>query len=124
MTRWPSWNPGYCGTELLDNTHRLVADDEAAPDRVFAFPDVNIGATDGRRGHPQQGVQRSDLGHRPLVQHNAPRLDKHRGLHLVTAGSLAPFTSMQFALDDVGCAFHRVLLRGLAIILHALLLPV
>ena len=40
---------GDAGAELVDHADRLVADDQAGPDRVLALEDVDVGSADGRR---------------------------------------------------------------------------
>ena len=46
---------GHAGAELVDDAHRLVADDQARPDRVFALEDVDVGAADRRRRDADDG---------------------------------------------------------------------
>jgi hypothetical protein len=58
------------GPELLDHAHRFMSESEALTDRVFAFKDVNIGSADRCRGHAQQCVQGTDIGHRLFVEND------------------------------------------------------
>ena len=71
ITRCPS-RTVHGRAELLDDAHWLVADRESAGDRVLAFEDVDVGAADGGRGHADQRVERSDIGDRLFVEHDAP----------------------------------------------------
>jgi hypothetical protein len=47
---------GDAGAELVDDAHRLVADDEPGTDRILALDDVDVGPADGRRGDPHDGL--------------------------------------------------------------------
>ena len=79
-------------TELLDHADRLVADREAARDRVLALQDMDVGPADRRRRDLDQRVERPDFRDRLLVQHDPAGLDKNRGFHLGHGwGSVAAF---------------------------------
>jgi hypothetical protein len=81
------------GAQSLDHAHRLMADDQAAADRIFAFQDVHVGAADRRRGHAQQRIQRPHFGNWLLIQHDPAGFDEHRRFHLGHRDSLLEGTS-------------------------------
>ena len=66
--------------ELLDHADRLVADGQALGDRVLALEDVDVGAADRGGRDPHQRVERTDLGDRLLVEHDAARARRRRRL--------------------------------------------
>ena len=72
---------GDRGAKLLNDAHRLVADDEAGANRILALQDVNVGAADCCCGDPHQRVKRTDVRDRLLVQHDPSPLDEHCCFH-------------------------------------------
>jgi hypothetical protein len=68
--------------ELLNHAHRFVADGQAARHRVLAFQDVHIGAADRRRCDFDQRIERADVGHRFVVEHDASGFNKYGSFHL------------------------------------------
>jgi hypothetical protein len=73
---------GDRGAELLDHADRLVADHQPFAHRVLAAQDMDVGAADRGRRDPDQCVERADIGDRPRLQRDPPRLDEHGRLHL------------------------------------------
>ena len=49
------------GTELFDHTDRFVAHSQALGDRIFALEDMDVRATDRRRGDSDQRIERADI---------------------------------------------------------------
>ena len=88
MTRWPSREALHRGAQLLDDADRLVADGQSLRDGVFALQDVNVGAADRGGRHPDQRVQRTDVGDRLVFEDDASLLDEDRRFHLAGHGSL------------------------------------
>jgi hypothetical protein len=58
-----------------------VTDREALLDGVLAFEDVDVGAADGRGRDSNQGIERPDVGHGLVVEHDPAGLDKDGGSH-------------------------------------------
>ena len=54
--------PGHAGAELLDDAHRLMAEDQARADRVLALDDVDVGPADRRQRDPDQRLARTGPG--------------------------------------------------------------
>ncbi|MGH6781126.1 MAG: hypothetical protein ACREB5_03340 [Sphingomonadaceae bacterium] len=55
---------------------------EAAGAGILALEDMNVGAADRGRGDPDQRIERSDIRHRLVFEHNAAGLDEDRRFHL------------------------------------------
>jgi hypothetical protein len=71
-----------CRAELLDHAHRLVADGQALPDRIFALENMDVGTADGRSRNADQRIQRTDVGDWLFFKHDASKLDEDRSSHL------------------------------------------
>lgn len=72
----------HCRAKFLNNSDRLVPDRPSPSNRVFTFQNVHVCSTDRRRGDPNERIERSHIGNRLLVKHNAPWLNKNGSSHL------------------------------------------
>jgi hypothetical protein len=65
-----------------------MPDREPLGDGILPFQDMNVGAADRRRGDPDQGIERSNIRDRLLVEHDAVRFHEDGGLHFRGHGVL------------------------------------
>src|SRR5262249_13455897 len=73
---------GHRRAQLFDHANGLMTDRKPSLDRIFALQDMNVGATDRRRGDANKGIKRADIRNRFLFENEAARLDKDGRLHL------------------------------------------
>ena len=69
------------GSQLFDHADRLVPDRQPACDGIFALQDMDIGAADGGRRDPDQGIQRPDIRNWLFIEHDPSGLDENGGFH-------------------------------------------
>jgi hypothetical protein len=68
--------------QLLDHADRLVPYRQAARNGILALEDMDVGAADGRRRDADQGIHRTDVRDRFLLEHDPSGLDEDGGFHL------------------------------------------
>jgi hypothetical protein len=69
------------GPQFFDHADGFVPDRKPARDGIFALQDMDIGAADGGRRDPDQGIQRPHIRNRLLIEHDPSGLDENGGLH-------------------------------------------
>ena len=98
---------GHARAELFDDADRLVAQDEAGANRVFALDDVDIGPTDGRERDPDQGLTGSRARPVNVLDAELLRCPKDGGPHRVDGDHVrSPFAPVGSSPASFAGASH------------------